>query len=187
MKYFIVFFLLISNYSFTQSKLENDSIIIWNSNRKICWKDFELEVAKEWDAEHHAAVSSQVIIRPKVVSNCKELKFIAIFEKKQSWVAFKTTNLLKHEQLHFDIVELFARKMRKYFDEETIENLSDGVKCNSAIDSFINDLINYQILYDQETKHGTIKDKQEEWDEIISQKLEDLKKYELIIEIDELD
>ncbi len=186
MKYFILVF-LVSNYGFSQLNIENDSILIWNINRKISWEDFSIDLEKDFDSKLHAGVGSTILIRPKGVKRCGDLNFIPIFDKKKSWVAFKSKNLLKHEQLHFDITELYARKLRKYFAEEANYNITDSLLCQDIIYSFIDDLLDFQNLYDEETKHGIITVKQDEWNKKIKDLLEEYKEYELEIEIDEID
>jgi hypothetical protein len=186
MKYFILAFLF-SNYGFSQLNIENDSIIIWNINRNISWEDFSIDLEKDFDSKLHAGVGSNILILSKGVKRCGDLKFIAIFDKKKSWVAFKSKNLLKHEKLHFDITELYARKLRKYFAKEENYDLNDSFTCQNVVYSFLDDLRDLQHLYDEETKHGIIAIKQDEWNKKIKDMLEDYKEYELEIEIDEID
>jgi len=85
---------------------------------------------------------------------------------------------LNHEQLHFDLSEIYARKMRKSFQES---NLTGG-SLNSIGNSIF--LINYQEfqenqnLYDLETGNGIIEDKQTEWNQKIRNELKKLSRYE---------
>lgn len=183
MKHFILF-LLVSNFGFSQSQFENDSILIWNKNRKISWEDFRVYNDLDFEDNFHAAVSSNIIIKPKAVRKCGDYKFIAVLYKKESWVAFKSDKLLEHEQLHFNITELFARKLRKYFSEEKNHYLSNPKECQAVYNSFIKDLIFFQNLYDEETRFGTHEAKQKEWNLKIYELLEEYKDYELEIHID---
>jgi len=183
MKYIILFWLL-SNFVFSQSQFENDSILVWNKNRKICWEDFMVDNELDFENNFHAAVSTNIIIFPKAVRKFGDFKFIAVLYKKKSWAAFKSDILLEHEQLHFNITELFARKLRKFFSDEKNYFLTNPIECQAVYNSIMNELILFQNLYDEETKFGTFESKQKEWNLKVYDLLEMYKEYELEIEID---
>lgn len=96
----------------------------------------------------------------------------AYFEPSQSWSwkNYRYNYVLKHEQLHFDIAELFTRKIRKYFKENAIP-IENAVE---EYQKFYNQYIDYQQLYDDETHHGTSDLSQKNWEEKIKTELNDL-------------
>jgi predicted secreted Zn-dependent protease len=84
---------------------------------------------------------------------------------------------LSHEQGHFDIAEIFARKLNKHMSEYIFNK-----------DSFKEDLKNIYLNvtvekeqmqndYDRETDHSIIKSKQEEWLKKIDTMLVELKNF----------
>jgi len=81
---------------------------------------------------------------------------------------------LKHEQLHFDIAELFSLRLKGLFEnynytedfEYEIQLLFDEKKRE------------YQLMqrqYDEETNHSRVKKKQKEWESYISSELTKMK------------
>ena len=73
--------------------------------------------------------------------------------------------LLKHEQLHFDMAEIAARKIRRLFDEHKATCPTGG---DDALNRFVGevtrDFRQEQARYDQETKHGTFLFGQGKWE-----------------------
>jgi len=73
--------------------------------------------------------------------------------------------LLKHEQLHFDMAELAARKIRRVFEEDKAACPTGG---DDALNRFVGevtrDFRQEQARYDEETKHGTFLFNQGKWE-----------------------
>ncbi len=70
--------------------------------------------------------------------------------------------------MHFDIAEIFARKLRSKLS--SLKNTCDRSSVLSLYQSIDNELVDFQKQYDIETSHGTNKNKQKEW----SSKVNDL-------------
>ncbi|WP_262888185.1 hypothetical protein [Chryseobacterium gallinarum] len=72
---------------------------------------------------------------------------------------------------------MFVRKFRK--------TIAEKIKTSGDYDRFFKTVYNemsasyknFQVSYDKETRHGMNKEKQEEYNTIISQELENLKSY----------
>lgn len=157
----------------------NDSLILWKQDLKLTWNDFQGEINKssEYKAMTFATVKAVPIFYSKdsivytITSN---------FEKKLSWSKDKSSSsLLKHEQLHFDIAELVARKMRFDCSKLKIKELKKTYSELSYIfdyytGKYIDSLDN---KYDIETNHGTIEKKQKDWELKIAKELKSLDKY----------
>ncbi len=78
----------------------------------------------------------------------------ALFSKNESWMLVRSNDILAHEQIHFDIFELYARKMRKLL-AETLKN--------SFVDDAGGDLTN-QISPGFEQYYQQLNDLQAEFD-----------------------
>ncbi|WP_010520716.1 DUF922 domain-containing protein [Aquimarina agarivorans] len=95
-----------------------------------------------------------------------------------SWVDEneKDVELLKHEQLHFDITELFARKFRKRLDEYEF-----GRNIRKAMQKIHGDIeferIQMQEAYDSETAHSKNEEQQLIWELKIAKLLKDFEAY----------
>ena len=116
-------------------------------------------------AQHFASVNSGMGYR--LVSKNRDGKLATAidvttyFYPQLSWKKNSKENnqdLLKHEQLHWDISELYARKLRaaykKYIPQK---NQKERLQAQNA--------------YDLETKHGLLKDAQEKWSDKIREEL----------------
>lgn len=114
-----------------------------------------------------------------VVSNDSivEFRLVCYFVRNQSWMKEKSTSLLSHEQTHFDIGELYMRKLRmlvlkvKYSPSVSIKRLIDN-----KLDSLMK-AEQIQEKYDLETNHSLNKEKQKEWEIRIQKELNDLSEY----------
>ncbi|WP_245603093.1 DUF922 domain-containing protein [Maribacter antarcticus] len=68
-----------------------------------------------------------------------------------------------HEQLHFDISELYAREMKIRLDDELFTHGNIKAKVKSIYREINKELDDFQNLYDAETNFSRDLDKQEEW------------------------
>jgi hypothetical protein len=93
-------------------------------------------------------------------------------DKLQSHVDPKARNktLLGHEQLHFDLAEALARDLRVQLlaivgegDTATTAQFDFERQAQNAHRETMREHGALQNLYDQETKHGTVKRKQKSW------------------------
>src|SRR5690606_15269872 len=97
----------------------------------------------------------------------------AYFYPGQSWYRPElcNDNTLAHEQLHFDISELFARKMRDRLEDTTF---SGDVKAEvrKIYRDILAELKAFQARYDRETDYSRNRGKQGEWNLRIAQALQ---------------
>lgn len=189
--YWTVVFLLLVLTGSAQVRVENDSIIIWNKDRKITWDDFLSEKrGYEKNINAGAVLTPSIQIYPKEI-NCKNIDYIEVvaqMNKAKSWADIKTEAGLNHEQTHFDIAELYVRKIRKFIAKFILESEECDLQGVAEIYYRLEEEHwQTQFLYDEETKHSVNFEKQQEWNIKIADSLETYKDYELIIDIEELD
>ena len=105
------------------------------------------------------------------------------FDKSKSWKTPDnklTDKLLLHEQLHFYVAEIYARKMRKAFHEYAATHKA-GAGTSADLDKIFIGLMHqshdYNDQYDIATNHSTIAEKQEEWRKKITGELNALDAY----------
>ncbi|MBW2962857.1 DUF922 domain-containing protein [Mesonia aestuariivivens] len=80
--------------------------------------------------------------------------------------------LLTHEQLHFDISELYARKMRKILSEFHPKTLNEAKLQLKRIHHKVErERIYFQNTYDKETQHGTLTKQQQRWQKRVGKAL----------------
>jgi predicted secreted Zn-dependent protease len=78
--------------------------------------------------------------------------------------------LLRHEQLHFDIFELYARKIRKYLSEySNPQGMEQQMK--KAVNLLIAEQEKVNLQYDTESVHSTNKPMQKKWESKVTEEL----------------
>jgi len=146
----------------TSAETSND-VIYWSPDYKLTWEDFEGN--PRFDYKSISALTSSGIIHYK---GCKEdlitFKVQAYFEKDESWVKdeARTTHHLIHEQIHFDITELAARRLRKSLKDRQFK-CGEEVEFEHFVSSFIENWRNEQKAFDLESRHSLDKEQQKEW------------------------
>lgn len=175
---FAFFLLLNVSFSFAQIGLAKDSIIEWRSQRLLREDDFKLadSVATTFDALSSIGIDyfSDIVSKGKY-------RFIVIanFSPNKSWKrSYLTRALLMHEQVHFNIAELFARKIRMQIRGAEIDNQNFD-RYVLEIDSIRKEQQEWDRLYDEETSHGRISSEQLKWQKKIDEQLNEWKEYEL--------
>lgn len=185
----IILLLTISNVIFAQRNFDNDSILIWNSDRKINWNDFKSNDKKHSYEDAVAVITPSLIIIPKTLSqkDIPNIKIVATLHKNMSWYLNNEDYVLIHEQGHFDITEIFARKFRKkIFEAKNSEMKLDLVFITTLFESIDNEHWDFQSDYESETQNGTNYNFQKKWNEKIRNVLEELKDFESDVFIDEI-
>jgi len=89
----------------------------------------------------------------------------------------QNNHLLKHEQGHFDISELYARKIRKELSMYKFTKFNIYKMFIKISDRLLKESKRYNDEYDRETNHSINKEKQAEWDKKIAQELAELDDY----------
>ncbi len=143
----------------------NDStdVIYWSEDYKLSWDDFKGE--PRYDYANISAITSSGIIHYKGCRNGKIIyKVKAYFEKNESWVKEEalTDHHLEHEQIHFDITELYARKLRKLLSEQEFY-CGQEAEFEAFVDRFLDNWEMMQQAYDAHTRHSMDKVSQKDW------------------------
>ena len=171
---------ILTFFCFQNSKAQDDNKLSWNENTKLVWNNFE--AYPDSNSTSAAITYSEIsyglsaeIINDKVSVNYEVKCF---FIPGKSWVKKELADdkLLAHEQLHFDITELYARKFRKSLSEK---NFSKEVKSEfkQEYKKILKALKSCQDLYDHETNHSIKEKEQLAWQTKIKKQLKNLEKY----------
>lgn len=150
--------------------------IHWNRSRKLTWNDFRGTPDRYSDMQ--AMTHSGIDFGYDCGRGKFEVEIRASFDPTQSWRKRNAgERILAHEQLHFDITELHARKMRKTFaDIANPCSLGHG-RIMKIVNTHFANWQQMQQDYDNQTRHSLIKEKQAEWEEKIAQELTTLAAY----------
>ena len=154
-------------------------LITWSAGRRLTLADFQARAPLGNPLS--ASTSSNI----KADAACKDYVFssavAATFDPNTSWVNSKMVSeaLLRHEQLHFDITEVYTRIMRQklqlFAARANCEKLQPGF--NNTTKLVYADWDREQNRYDQETNHGLNAVRQAAWEKQTAAKLEMLKPF----------
>ena len=148
--------------------------IVWEDTIKLDWADFNHKPAHD----HYAALTaSGIAYSYTAMPTGYEIEVYAVFDREESWVniAQASAALLAHEQLHFDITELWTRKLRRalahtsYVDDTVLDELYR---------EHLQGLVRMQRLYDGETHHSLEQQNQQDWVDGVAQELAKLGAYQ---------
>jgi len=169
-----LFFLFVARFGFGQQIVES---LPWEVTRKLAWADFKGKVPP--DAESAATTASGISYEysAHLIHHEVELDFkvTAFFYPNKSWYRpdICDEHILKHEQVHFDIAEVFARRMRmKLRNTSFTENVKAEVK--KIYVEVLQELEALQDKYDWETNFSRNREAQERWNVRIADALERL-------------
>ena len=172
-----------SLFAFSQKSVLS-SQIEWKDSYRLKWSDFQGK--PEMRTSALAATESIITISFKQIDqNISLVEIRSFVEKKGSWVKEKSDKLLKHEQVHADISELFARKIRKAITDNSYRKVEELIETvENEYKKYVKEGGKYQRLYDKETNHSINKEEQKQWESKIEKELQGLSKYsEPMIEI----
>jgi hypothetical protein len=145
---------------------------------KLVWTDFKALIP---EAETNAAVTvintnytTRISKTPKEIKVVYSIKFYfnrASSSKKKS---ITSAEVLRHEQIHFDIAwyyyQLFLKEI--HTTEFTLENYKTIFE--QKFKTYLANAKDFQALYDDETAHSTIAEKQLEWETKVAEMLTQL-------------
>lgn len=170
----ILFFVSLVSYAQEAGK-SGRSVIVWNEYYKLGWQDFEGKRTE--DAIGDAGSVVQIKAKPYLVKNKVKYEVTALFLRNKSWVSDPSEELLIHEQLHFDVAELYARKIRKKIQELSARNITDIKIFNTLIQELLEESNAADRQYDIETLHGALLKKQKQWEVKIKDELRELESF----------
>ncbi|MDC6367073.1 MULTISPECIES: DUF922 domain-containing protein [Flavobacteriaceae] len=140
----------------------------WSMEKRLTWSDFKGKVPPAAVPAATTASGISYSYTANLIHHEVHLDFEvnAYFYPNESWYKPDICDdlTLSHEQLHFDIAELFARKMR---DKLKRTSFSDNVKAEirKIYQEILKELQDYQELYDWETDFSRKRAKQLEWNQ----------------------
>jgi hypothetical protein len=145
------------------------------SETPLSWSDFKGIP----DSRHGGALTaSGFYYNFNCENGIAEWKVGAVFFPEQSYVNPQARHpyMLAHEQLHFDITELFARKLRLLLEEENID-CSDQAEVEYLCEKMVEEWRAFQQQYDFETRHSMDRDAQIHWNKKVRDALSELEEW----------
>lgn len=166
-----------ANIYYVLNPKEYETKILWRADRKLTWDDFK-GIPDTLNYPNTLALTNSGFGYETGVNLFKDGKVFvqSVFNTYDSWVVPDGRNdyVLRHEQIHFDITEIYSRKLRKELADAKIKS-SNATAAQAIFKKVFREMELRQIRYDQETQRGDKKETQEHWEAVV--KLE-LAKYE---------
>lgn len=175
-------FSVVFYYSADLGKFEEE--LEWDENRKLTWDDFR--GSKPDSVQPFAALTYCGFGFKGFFSESRNKNVFEVsnyFSTSKSWfnnVSYGAEKILRHEQGHFDLCEVYTRLLRKKLNErmiplESLENMSNAI-FTETYDAFKA----RQVAYDDQTNHGLDSVYQSFWNKTIEKELNSLMNFKKI-------
>lgn len=172
----IVLSYILLSYCFSAAgQPKNEELVPWKENQKLTWADYKGKIQKGSDAA--ASTATYLGIEYNFNKKGFDYKITCSFSKTKSWGLYKTDHILGHEQGHFDIAEIFARKLNKQMGEYVFNKNTFKDDLKNIYMTLTAEKDDFQNQYDKETNHSINKEKQVEWLKKIQEELKTLKSF----------
>lgn len=149
--------------------------IRWSASRPLTVADFK---GRPKPSQGHAALTSANI---NTGATCRNNVFAgtaqASFDPASSWVrepGSMTPALLRHEQLHFDIAEVYARRLRQQLAAMHVPCTQLGTTFDRISQAAYTAWQQAEDTYDRDTNHGLLRERQAQWEAQVHRQLQEL-------------
>ena len=165
-----------------RKQVAEEGLLVWSRKEPPSWKDFRGPARRGTTTA--AQTSSGVTYLIQCRSSHLGFAVLATFSPRESWVrpdipgnSAASRQSLRHERTHFDITELFARRLRRALAaaERICPGREDNVR--KMFDGLADDSRHEQERYDRETAHGMSRDAQARWERLVRARLDSLARY----------
>jgi hypothetical protein len=154
---------------------DGHTLLSWNPFYTLQWYDFKGKPPK--GSRGDAGTAVKIKAKPFRVGNEIQYDVTATFDRQKSWARDTSASLLRHERLHFDIAEVYARKIRKKVSDLRSESVHDLSTYTQAIEDLMAESDETDRRYDIETLHGALLKKQDAWSLKVKAELASLDEY----------
>ena len=156
--------------------------IEWTANRKLTWEDFKGTPKTVTNVNTAALTYCGFGFQTNRVTMFNKTKIFTLntFTTNLSWVRPDQkyrTDLLEHEQGHFDLCEIYTRQLRKRLEEKKLTAFNLNTDANVIFKEVYAWYLERQEQYEKETEYGLDRKNQIEWTIIISKELNELSIY----------
>ena len=123
---FFIGFISLMSFSFVK-----DEFILWQENKKLKIQDFKADNKDTIKVNRQQFLGAISAIRIEYSSfqrnknSVPDFSIKTYFDPNESWMLLKNDYVLQHEQIHFDLTELYARKMRKSVESLRQKNVTN--------------------------------------------------------------
>ncbi|KYP12925.1 DUF922 domain-containing protein [Flavihumibacter sp. CACIAM 22H1] len=149
--------------------------INWRTRRVLNWADFKGTPVTT--APNAALTSTSILINYRYNTESLQFRLNCVFYPHKSWTKVNTQQILAHEQGHFDISQLYTRKLYHALTAYRFNAASVEKDIQAIYQRITNEQAAYQNLYDKETNYSRDAAAQQSWIERIEKELEETKAF----------
>ncbi len=158
----------------------------WSPERKLDWNDFNGPVQPMSVDNVAAATFCSIGFETNTVTQDNPTLKVNVFNSfyvKKSWVRAeeKNNDILAHEQGHFDLCELYTRKLRERMSGITVDVTTLRTTLRTIYAQLQKEYQARQQLYEEETDHGLVITQQKRWQNMIAHELQQMDKWKEIL------
>lgn len=165
------FLMLLLPLMFARAQDDVD-LIEWNDTRKLTWADFKGR--PDTNSPNAALTNSSINMEFGYDDTRLTYSIKCRFNKNKSWGRVKNDYILAHEQGHFDIAEIHARRLKQALSQYKFNASTVAKDVNEIYAGIISEHNQFQQAYDLETDHSRNPVKQKAWVEKIADTLQSL-------------
>ena len=154
---------------------KDEELLAWSATKKLEWRDYKGSPDPNSDAA--ATTSTYLGFEYNIRGDKFSYQIDCRFSKNKSWGRSKTKYILGHEQGHFDIAEIFARKLNKKMTEYKFDRNTYRKELDKIYNEILDEKEIFQNEYDNETDYSRNKEKQADWLKKVEKMLEEFKSY----------
>lgn len=159
----------------TITPFKKEESIPWSAERRLVWDDFKGK--PDGNSGNAALTSSGIEFGYRYGDQTFSFTITCMFDKNKSWGRVKTDYILAHEQGHFDVSEIHARKLYKALKAYKVNQSTLAKDVQAIYSQLMKEQSEMQNVYDDETDNSRNKEKQAAWLKKINKELEQLKDY----------
>jgi hypothetical protein len=169
-----------------EDRVNAESLLPWHPSRPLIWSDFQgpPDAKHQMQAMAFTGATYQSWCSPDTLT----VEVVATFSPRLSWAKSElvknrnwSTRILQHEQVHFDIAEVFARQLRQAFAGADSLCLNSGAGLQVVYDSLWRTTEEMQDQYDEDTNHGRDPKLQADWTSAVAALLNGLSAFRGVI------
>lgn len=157
------------------AQYDKEELLEWTEDRKLSWADYKAPPDRYSDAA--ASTTTYLVIDYCIGHNSFTYKIESRFSKTRSWGLYQTEYILAHEQGHFDIAEVYARKLNKRMQEYVFNSRTYDRDLKRIYDLTTEEKMKTQDRYDRETNHSINREQQAAWQQKIAAMLKEYEAY----------
>jgi hypothetical protein len=164
------------------AQMAKQEAFAWSVKRPLVWADFKGDPPRTGSAAAETAYT--LLYGARCTGKAFEFRVLAAFRPQESWVRpailkrpADSARALKHEQTHFDLAEVHARRMRRHFAELIAPCRVSTDDLSDIAERMVREEHAAQEKYDAETDHSRVPAEQARWDKEVAAQLTALAKY----------